>query len=94
MHKTYAKEGVVTISVSLDDPKNDRAKKSVPAFLRAQGATFQNFWLNEDQDVWTKKLEIAGPPLQVVYGKDGKSAGRFDGDYEATEKLVKKLLGK
>jgi len=32
--------------------------------------------------------------LHQKYGKDGKPVGRFVGDAEETEKLLKKLLGK
>jgi hypothetical protein len=92
MHKKYGKEDVVTISVTLDDPKDAKAKKNVPAFLKEQGAAFQNFWLDEEEEVWQAKLEIGGPPLQVVFGKDGKAAGRFPGRFNEVEELVKKLL--
>jgi len=94
MHRKYGKDGVVTMSVALDDPKDQKAQARVKQFLAEQKATFQNFVLDEHYEVWEEKLDIAGPPLQVVFGRDGVAAGRFVGDFEEVEKLVKKLLNK
>ncbi|MCS7167382.1 MAG: hypothetical protein RMI91_07115 [Gemmatales bacterium] len=81
------------MSVSLDDPQDAEAMKQVREFLEKVGARFENFVLDEPEDVWTKKLDIAGPPLIIVFGHDGRVAKRFVGGYEEVRPFVEKLLG-
>ncbi len=45
MHNKYAKDGFAAISVSLDDPKDDKARQRVIDFLTKQKATFTNLIL-------------------------------------------------
>lgn len=93
MHRQYAKDGFVAMSVSLDDPKDDKVMGSVREFLREQKATFANFVLNEEQEVWQEKLGINSVPAIFVFGRDGKKVGNFV-DYDEVEKRVPELLKK
>jgi len=97
MHKKYAKDGLVCISLSVDQLENKgRALK----FLQAKGATFANYLLDEEVQVWQEQWDVAGPPAVIVYGADGKLARRFVNDatteytYADVEKLVQKLMAK
>jgi hypothetical protein len=97
MHKKYAKDGLVALSVSLDPLAEDpRAKDNVLKFLRSQEAAFTNLLLDEPLDVWAKKLRFSFPPCYYVFSRQGRWT-RFDPDDEKfdqkeVEKLVVELL--
>lgn len=96
MHKKYGKNGLVAMSVSLDDPKDKDDKASVLKFLKAQKATFANFMLNETPEFWQEKLKIDGPPSVFVFNREGKVEKQFKDEftYADVERLAKKLLDK
>jgi hypothetical protein len=96
MHRKYGKDGLVCVSVSLDEKDNkDRAL----AFLKKRQAEFSNYLLDEEAEVWQNKLKLTGPPAVLVYGRDGKRARQFEDNdpdhpfgYENVEPVVRKLL--
>ncbi|GBD36196.1 hypothetical protein HRbin36_01317 [bacterium HR36] len=92
MHRDLAEKGLVAISVSLDDPKDAATINQVRDFLNKMGAHFPHVVLDEPEEVWSKKLDIAGPPLIVVFDRDGRVAKRFVGGYDKVRPLVEKLL--
>lgn len=96
MHKKHAADGLVAISVSLDDFEEAKTKDVVLKFLTKQNATFTNFIIAEEAEVWQKKLDIGGPPVVYVYGRDGKVVKKFDEGVKYTEvqKVVEPLLKK
>src|SRR5690242_10528052 len=49
LHKKYAKEGLACVSVSVDD---EDGVKAALAFLQKQNATFANYRILEDPEVW------------------------------------------
>ena len=84
-------------AVSLDDVSVDGAKDKVLKFLQKQQATTTNLILDEKPDVWQAKLKIDGPPLVIVFDKDGKMEQKFVDkavDYEKIGQLVAELLKK
>lgn len=95
LHKKYAKDGLLCMSVSLDDTeKRDIAL----AFLKSKQATFPNYLLDEGEKGWDK-LDIKSIPAVFVFGRDGKLARRFTGDdpdnqftYADVESFVNALL--
>ena len=97
MHQKYAKEGLVCISIAVDEA-DDRAK--CLKFLQKQKATFPNYLIDEPGDVWEKKLDSGAPPTIIVIGRDGKRVKRFTTDadgpftYKDVEKVVKPLVEK
>jgi hypothetical protein len=96
MQKKLAGDGLVAISVSVDDLEEKDTKDKVLKFLTKQNATFTNLILNEKSDVWQQKLDISGPPVVFVYDRTGKLAKKYDEGvkYDAVEKLVRELLQK
>jgi hypothetical protein len=98
MHKKYARDGLVAMNVSLDNPTDKKLMSNVRAFLTEQKVDFASFVLNEEPDFWQEKLGFAGPPAVFVFGKDGKLAKRYaeadEPDYKAIEKVVQELLKK
>src|SRR5258707_1096422 len=63
LHKKHEKEGLVVVSVALDDiNENPAAKDSALKFLKAKGATFTNLLLDEPPELWQTKLHFSGPP--------------------------------
>jgi thiol-disulfide isomerase/thioredoxin len=96
LHRRFAKAGLVCVSVSLDEAEKQAAPLK---FLKAKGATFPNYLLDEPADTWQKIFDINGPPAVFVYQRDGKLARRFDYNdpdkqytYADVQKLVQKLL--
>ncbi len=96
MQKQYAKDGVVAVSVSLDDLSDKDVRGRIDAFLKAQHATFTNLILDEEVEAWQKKLGIDGMPAAFVYDRDGKIVKKFKDDYtyDDVEKAVQQLLKK
>ena len=92
MHNTYAKDGLVCMSVSVDD-KDDKDKGL--AFLQKQHATFENYLIDEPAAVWQKQFDVAAPPAVLVFGRDGQRLKKFGEEqftYEDVEKFVAPLL--
>ncbi len=97
MYKDHAKDGLVVISLSLDEPEQE---KDVLAFLKKHDADFPNFILkdtDEKKDAWDKRFPFMSPPVMHVFGRDGKLLKSFErqkeidtiGDY-VKEQLQKK----
>jgi hypothetical protein len=96
MQKKLKKDGLVAMSVNLDDSEDEKSLKNARAFIKEQKADFAHFHLTEDPDSWQKKLDISGPPVVFVFARDGKLAKKFDEgvDYAEVEKFVVDLLKK
>ncbi len=99
MQRKYAKDGLVAVSVSLDDPADKDAPERILNFLKAKGAAFTNLRLDEPADQWGEQLKIDLPPAAFVFDRDGRIAQKFEGqkqvNYEKNiEPLVKELLKK
>jgi hypothetical protein len=102
MHEKYGKDGLVAISVSLDNPRDKNIRAATEAFLVKQRATFTNVMLDAKIEEWTAKLKISGPPCIYVFDRKNRIAGKWlpddDGenkvDYDAVEKAVVGLLKK
>jgi thiol-disulfide isomerase/thioredoxin len=97
MHRRYAKEGLVCISVSVDDPKN---REVALKFLKQKAATFRNYLLEDAAEVWQEHWNITAIPAVFLY-RDGKQIAKFDYDdpdnqftYDDVEKAVVKHLRK
>ena len=88
MHKKYAKDGLVAISVSLDGLDN---KDNALKFLESKGANFTNLLLN-DKVEWLEKFHFSAPPAYFVFNRQGKwvqfKAEDGEINYPAMEKLV------
>jgi thiol-disulfide isomerase/thioredoxin len=96
LHQRYAKDGVVCVSVSLDEPKQ---RDTALTFLKSQKAAFPNYLLDEGDAAWDK-LDVKSIPAVFVYDREGKLARKFTGDdpdnqftYADVEKFVQDLLG-
>lgn len=94
MHKKYAAQGLVAISVALVSPGSTSAEDqaAVLKFVRSQKAPFLNLYLDEPDEVWSKKLRFDGPPSIYVFNREGRFK-KFDGfdiedGYANIEKLV------
>jgi thiol-disulfide isomerase/thioredoxin len=94
MHQKYAADGLVAMSVALDDPTDEKAKARVVKFLQARQATFTNILLDEKPEVWQKQLDIDGPPCVYVFARSGQLEKKFTGEikYGEIEELAVRLL--
>ena len=93
MHLKHAADGLVCLSVSVDDA-DDKAKTL--AFLKKQKATLANYLIDEKAEVWQTKLDAGAPPTVIVIGRDGRRVKRFTTEepftYEDVKKVVEPLL--
>ncbi len=92
MHKKYAKDGLVAISVSLDEVKD---KEAALKFLESSGAAFTNLLLDDQVDRLAK-LHFLAPPCYFVFNRRGQWV-QFKGeegpvDYPGMEKRVVEFL--
>jgi len=99
LHDKFAKEGLVTISVSLDDPASKEAHERALKFLQARGAAFTNLLLDEPAAVWQAKLKVQGPPCVYVLNRDNRivkklPVGDEEVNYAEIEKTVVQWLKK
>ena len=86
--------------MSVSTNEKDRQAEVVKC-LTAQKASFPNFLLDEEPEVWQEKLKMTGPPVVFVYDREGALAKKFANDegdseftYEDVERMVNKLLAK
>lgn len=81
------------LSVSLDEPKSEARSLE---FLKKVNATFENYLLNEVDDVKEAKLGTPVVPGALVIGKDGERLRLFTPDdnftYADIEAFVRPLL--
>ena len=99
MHRKYAKDGLVAVSVSLDDPADTAVRARALTFLQKQGATFDNMLLDETPELYQSKLKIDGPPCVYIFNRDNRFVLKRDGtgddgriDYTLFEKRIAELL--
>lgn len=95
LHRRLTKDGVTAMSVSIDEVKT---RDVALAFLKAKGAAFPNYLLDEGETGWDK-LDLKSIPAVFVYGRDGKLARKFTNDdpdnqftYADVEMYVEQLL--
>ncbi|MBY0525343.1 MAG: redoxin domain-containing protein [Gemmataceae bacterium] len=95
MHDKYAKEGLVVISVNLDDPDDNRAQRSAREFLKKQKAPFDCvFFTNaKEQEKAAKHYDIDTIPHLVIYNRQGKLV-EDDVDPDKLEGSIKAHLKK
>lgn len=95
MHRKYAKDGLVAMSVSVDEADNEPRLQEL---LNQFQATFPNYRLDEPYDVWSSKWNVSAQPVVFVFDRLGRRAAKFSPDEknftynEDVEPLVKKLL--
>jgi thiol-disulfide isomerase/thioredoxin len=92
MHKKYARDGLVTVSVSLDPIDDPSSRDNAARFLKKAGADFTNLYLDEPVELWQKKLGFVGPPCYFVFNRQGQWT-KFEPQenepvYEAIDKFI------
>ena len=96
LHERFAKDGLVCMSLSIDD-KEDR--DAALEFLKSRHAAFANFIMDEPAMVWQEHFLLKGVPAVFIWDRAGKQVARFDGDdpdnqftYADVDKKVAALL--
>src|SRR5436309_3541051 len=73
MHNKYAAQGLVVVSLNLDDPQDAKALTDVKDLLAANKmGGLVNVNLDEEQRFWKEKFGIAGVPCIFVFNRAGK----------------------
>ena len=97
LNKKYGKDGLVALSVSLDNAEDKTARAGVDKFLQKKQATFTNLIAQGDPDEWYNSLKIGGIPCVFVFDRENRRVKKLVGeqvDYKAIEAEVAKLLKK
>lgn len=95
LHETYAKDGLVCVSVSTDEADS---KLKALEFLKEQKATFPNYRLSESNEKISKQLNEKYPtdaqPVMFVFNRKGEKVKQFESKakLEEVEDFVRKLL--
>jgi hypothetical protein len=99
MHRKYAKDGLVAVSVCVDAESDPAVRARALAYLQKQGATFANVLLDEKPEVYQTKFKIDGPPCVYIFNRENRWVLKRDGageagriDYGLFEKRVVELL--
>jgi hypothetical protein len=91
LHEKYGKDGLVAVSVHLQDPPDTVSKpEGILKFLKKKKAAFTNVMLDEPGEVWQEKFHVKTLPSVFVFNKEGKWK-QFKEDEKAYDK-VKKLV--
>jgi thiol-disulfide isomerase/thioredoxin len=97
LHNRYKNDGLVAVSVALDNPADAEARARIVKFLEKQKAGgLTNLQLDEVPELWTQKLGVTGPPCVYVFNREGRIAGKWDDnvEYGEIEKAVAELMKK
>ena len=96
LHEQFAKDGLVCMSMSVDEREDSAAALT---FLKGRQASFANFLIDEPAQVWQNHFSLKGVPAVFIWDRTGKQVARFDGDdpdnqftYDQVEKKVAELL--
>jgi thiol-disulfide isomerase/thioredoxin len=99
MNKKYAGQGLNVVTLSVDDPTNDKAVAEARKFLEEQHATLTNYLLDEPEGFFFEKQNMSTIPAVFLYGPDGKEIKRFNLDdpnnqftYDQVEQVVAAML--
>jgi hypothetical protein len=97
MHKKYGGDGFVALSVSLDNPQDEKIRARVDEFLQKKQARFTNVIAEGDTDTWYERLKIDSIPAVFVFDRENRRVKKLSGeevDYKIVESEVVKLLKK
>jgi hypothetical protein len=72
LHDKWARDGLVAVSVSLDEPSEKGLEEGVLKFLTSQKAAFTNLILDAPFEFWSKKFEFNSTPCVYVFNREGK----------------------
>ncbi|MGH7172802.1 MAG: TlpA family protein disulfide reductase, partial [Gemmataceae bacterium] len=88
LNEKYSSDGLVAMSVSLDDADDKTARAKVDKFLKEKQATFTNLISQGDPDDWFNALKIGSIPCVFVFDRDNRRVKKLVGeqvDYKAIE---------
>ena len=80
MHNQYKDQGVVFVSLLLEDPEEPQAIQMAIKFLNKQQADFDHYFMDENLMQSFEKLDLLGIPAVFIYDRDGQQAYRLTND--------------
>src|SRR5262245_56337390 len=97
MHHQHASEGLVIISVNLDDFKDEAMRERAAKVLALEKAPFVTLAgaSKEDTNAIVEQMKVELLPRNVFYDREGKEARVLEGaDVEQLNRIVNDLLSK
>jgi len=96
MQREHGKDGVVCLSVSVDEKEREADARS---FLVDQNATFANYRLEGPEREWQKRWGFRSPRAMFVFDRLGRRVAQLDENPgkatftpEDVEKVIKEVL--
>jgi len=71
LHRKYRDQGLVAITVNVDDPADTATKQKIVNFLQSSQATCINLQVSESPDIWSK-LGIKSVPSVFMFDREGR----------------------
>ena len=98
MHRKYAADGLVVMSLDIEPSEWGESKEKVLKFLTEKEATFPNYIFRDREEKvehWKEKHAAEYTPAVVLFNRDGNRVPvpKFK-DEQDEEAFIKKLLGK
>jgi hypothetical protein len=96
----YGKDGLAVIGVTLDDPKDAKARANAAAFLEKRKVPFRNFALDVPQDKRPVPLDFinqAGVPGVFIFNRDNRYVKKLpvlDAKGEPVEQVTDQVIDK
>lgn len=98
MHEKYASQGLVLITVNVDDIHEEPAlKEEAVKILRNKKVPGIHLLLDEPAEFYRKKLDFIAPPCVFIFNKQGKwrqlkNDTEEQVKYDIIEKMVQEFL--
>ncbi|MFO0865452.1 MAG: hypothetical protein U0744_12505 [Gemmataceae bacterium] len=81
MQSKHGPEGLVILTVSIDDPEE---RDQTLAALKKRNITLPNYFLHEPPEVWQKRLRFDASPCVYVFDRGGRWE-KFEGEEETKQ---------
>jgi hypothetical protein len=94
VQKKLKDQGLVVITVDLDDPNEKEFTDAAFAWLKQEKITLPNFLLDEKEEVWQEKLKVNLVPCLYVFNRAGQIEEKYTkkADEKELDALIDKLL--
>ena len=98
MHNKHARDGLVILTVTLDDPTDAKARASVESYLNnklfkaTKALPFRTLNLDVDPEKRPAPVNFTGSPGVFVFNRDNRYIERLDSDKAGDPKVIDKLV--
>ncbi|WP_020471663.1 TlpA family protein disulfide reductase [Zavarzinella formosa] len=94
LQKKYGKQGLLVITVSVDQAGDTEAMAGARQFLAQYRAETRNVHLKDPVALWASKWKTSSVPLMFLFDQQGRMIERYDGrvDFASMDRQIRDLL--